>query len=137
MPRNIEIKIKKGQRFQDGTGLTVRVGDIDGTDRVHFSVIVDGNVSDSGEMSRATFVKRFSRIETVEDSCKRIKRLGYVARGCVRIYGEEFELLSDPFPEHDGVVIRARAKRDSSIRLLRLPVTLVQGQPRTAKAKAA
>jgi hypothetical protein len=37
MPRCVEAK--KGQRFQDGTGLMVRVGEIDGTDRVHFSVI--------------------------------------------------------------------------------------------------
>jgi hypothetical protein len=97
MPRSVEAK--KGQRFQDGTGLTVRVGDVDGTDRIHFSVIEDGKVSASGEMSHAAFVNRFSRIQTVEDSCERIKRLGYVAHGCVRIYGEEFELLSDPFPE--------------------------------------
>ena len=40
MPRSVEVK--KGQCFQDGTGLTVRVGDTDGTDRVHFSVIEDG-----------------------------------------------------------------------------------------------
>jgi len=135
MPRSDEIK--NGQRFQDGTGLTVRVGDIDGTDRVHFSVIEDGKVADQGEMSLAAFVYRFSRIQSVEDTCVRIKRLGYVARGCVRIYGEEFELLSDPFPEHDRVAIRARAKGDSNIRLLRLPVTLVQGDRGQRRSKSA
>ena len=124
MPRSIEVK--KRERFQDGTGLTVMVGDIDRTGRVHFSVMQDGKVSTSGEMSHAAFVNRFSRIQTVEDSCVRLKRLGYVAHGCVRIYGEEFELLSDPFPEHDRVAIRARAKGGSSIRVLRLPLTLVQ-----------
>jgi hypothetical protein len=135
MPRSDEIK--NGQRFQDGTGLTVRVGDIDGTDRVHFSVIEDGKVADHGEMSLAAFVHRFSRIQSVEDTCVRIKRLGYVARGCVRIYGEEFELLSDPFPEHDRVAIRARAKGDPSIRLLRLPVTLVQGDRGQRRSRSA
>ena len=35
MSRSIEVK---GQNFQDGTGLTVRVGEIDASDRVHFSV---------------------------------------------------------------------------------------------------
>jgi hypothetical protein len=32
------VEIKEGQNFQDGTGLTVRVGEIDAPDRVHFSV---------------------------------------------------------------------------------------------------
>jgi hypothetical protein len=39
MPRTVEIK--KGQTFQDGTGLTVRVGEIDASERVHFAVIKD------------------------------------------------------------------------------------------------
>jgi hypothetical protein len=77
MPRNVAVE--KGQHFQDGTGLTVRVGENERTDRVHFSVIEDGKVSASGEMSHAAFVNRFSRIQTVEDSCVRIRRLGYVA----------------------------------------------------------
>jgi len=135
MPRSVEAK--KGQRFQDGTGLTVRVGDVDETDRIHFSVIEDGKVSVSGEMSHAAFVNRFSRIQTVEDSCERIKRLGYVAHGCVRIYGEEFELLSDPFPEFERIAIRARANGDSSIRVLRLPLTLVQSDRKQQEVKAA
>jgi len=135
MPRRVEVK--KGQRFQDGTGLTVRVGDIEGSNRVRFSVIEDGTVSASGEMSYSAFVNRFSRIQTVEDSCVRIKRLGYVAHGCVRIYGEEFELLSDPFPEHERVAICARAKSDSSVRVLRLPLTLVQSGRDHQEVKAA
>ena len=49
MPRRVEVK--KGQHFQDGTGLTVRVGDIEESNRVRFSVIEDGTVSASGEMS--------------------------------------------------------------------------------------
>ena len=39
MPRAVEIK--KGQTFQDGTGLTVRVREIDASERVHFAVIKD------------------------------------------------------------------------------------------------
>ena len=40
--------------------------------------------------------------------------------------GEEFELLSDPFPEADQIAIRAKTISESSIRILRLPVTIVQ-----------
>jgi hypothetical protein len=126
MPHTVEIK--KGQTFQDGTGLTVRVGEIDASDRVHFSVIKDREsvcVGD-GEMSYFAFIHRFTRIYSVEKACARIKQLGYVASRRVRIYGEEFELLSDPFPQADQVTIRAKAKNDSRVRILRLPVTIVK-----------
>jgi hypothetical protein len=127
MPGTVEIK--KGQTFQDGTGLTVRVGEIDASDRVHFAVIKDREsvyVGD-GEMSCLAFIHRFTRINSVEEACARIKQLGYVASRRVRIYGEEFELLSDPFPQADQIAIRAKAKSDSRVRILRLPVTIVQG----------
>ena len=133
MPRSIEVK--EGQKFQDATGLTVRVGEIDANERVHFSVIEDRADAGPGEMSYVAFVKRFIRIESLEDTCARIKHLGYVAFRRVRIYGEEFELLSDPFPEHDRIAIRAKAQGDSGVRVLRLPVTIVQsGRVRTVKA---
>ena len=126
MPRTVEIK--KGQTFQDGTGLTVRVGEIDASDRVHFAVIKDREsvcVRD-GEMSCFAFIHRFTRINSVEEACARLKHLGYVASRRVRIYGEEFELLSDPFPQADQIAIRAMAKSDSRSRILRLPVTIMQ-----------
>jgi hypothetical protein len=133
MPRDIEVRV--GQEFQDGTGLTVRVGEVDPNDRVHFSVIEDRDDNVPGEMSYSAFVNRFARIESVEDGCARLKHLGYVAFRRVRIYGEEFELLSDPFPERDRIAIRAKAKGDSGARILRLPVTIVQSnRGRTAKA---
>ena len=127
MPRTVEIK--KGQTFQDGTGLTVRVGEIDASERVHFAVIKDREsvcVGD-GEMSCLAFIHRFARINSVEEACARIKQLGYVASRRVRIYGEEFELLSDPFPQADQIAIRAKAKSDSRVRILRLPVSIVPG----------
>jgi len=133
MPCSVEVRA--GQKFQDGTGLTVRVGEVDPNDRVHFSVIEDRDDGGPGEMSYLAFVNRFARIESAEDACVRIKHLGYVAFRRVRIYGEEFELLSDPFPERDRIAIRARAKGDSGVRILRLPLTIVQSsRGRTVKA---
>jgi hypothetical protein len=126
MPRTVEIK--KGQTFQDGTGLTVRIGEIDASDRVHFAVIKDreSECVGDGEMSCFAFIHRFTRINSVEQACARIKQLGYVASRRVRIYGEEFELLSDPFPQAEQIAIRAKAKGDSRVQILRLPVTIVQ-----------
>jgi len=104
----------------------VRVGKVDPDHRVHFSVIEDREAAGLGEMSHFALVNRFTKVESAEDACARIKRLGNVAFQRVRIYGEEFELLSDPFPECDRIAIRAKAKGDSSVRILRLPVTIVQ-----------
>jgi hypothetical protein len=126
MPR--DVKVKEGQCFQDGTGLTVRVAEIDANDRVHFSVIEDQGVAGSGDMPNSAFVSRFSRIEAVQSACARIRHLGYVAYRNVRIYGEEFELLSDPFPENNRVAIRAKAKGESKVQTLRLPQTMAQGR---------
>jgi hypothetical protein len=66
MPRS--VRVKEGQNFQDGTGLTVRVGEIDPNGRVHFSVIEDREIAGLGEMSYLAFVKRFTRIESAEDA---------------------------------------------------------------------
>jgi hypothetical protein len=135
MPRTVAVT--GGQIFQDGTGLTVRVQQIDTNDRIHFSVVEDQEVTRSGEMSFSAFINRFTRIESVEDACVRIRRLGYVASRRVRIYGEEFELLSDPFPEHDRIAIHARAIGESSIRILRLPVTLIPSSRGQRSVRAA
>jgi hypothetical protein len=45
-----------------------------------------------------------------------------------RIYGEEFELLSDPFPEANRITIRAKATGDSSVPILSLRTTIVQSR---------
>jgi len=72
MPRTVEIK--KGQTFQDGMGLTVRVGEIDASERVHFSVIKDREsvCVGAGEVSCFALVHRFTRINSVEEACARI-----------------------------------------------------------------
>jgi len=57
--------------------------------------------------------------------CARIKNFGYAASQKIRIYGEEFDVLSDPFPSADGVAIHVRSKRTSQTRVLQLPATIV------------
>ena len=65
-----------------------------------------------GEMSCVAFSHRFTRIGSIEEDCERIKQLGYAASRRIRIYGEEFELLSDPFPQANRIAICAKAKGD-------------------------
>ena len=57
---------------------------------------------------------------SVPEICAHIKHLGYATSRRIRLYGEEFEAVSDPFPEADGIAIH------SSIRVLRIPVTVLQ-----------
>jgi hypothetical protein len=64
--------------------------------------------------------------------CAQVKHLGYAAAKRIRLYGEEFEVVSDPFPEAHGVAVRVTTKKDPRIRLLRIPVTVLQSARRAA-----
>jgi hypothetical protein len=67
--------------------------------------------------------------------CAHIKRSGYAPSQIVRIYGEEFEILSDPFPKEAGIAIQVRSRRTSQVRSLQLPAMLVhraKDRPRKA-----
>ncbi len=57
--------------------------------------------------------------------CSQIKRFGYAMSQKIRIYGEEFEVLSDPFASDGGIAIHVRSKRTSQARVLQLPTTIV------------
>ncbi len=67
---------------------------------------------------------------SVLEICANVKRMGYGASARVRLYGEDFEVLSDPFPEADGVAVQVKAQKDSKIRVLQLPATILQGVKR-------
>lgn len=58
--------------------------------------------------------------------CENVKHLGFVSSARVRLYGEDFEVLSDPFPEGGGVAVQAKSSKDSRICVLRLPATILQ-----------
>lgn len=60
-----------------------------------------------------------------DEVCEQIKKSGYAESQVVRIYGEEFEILSDPFPNEAGVAVRVRSRRTSQVRALQLPATLL------------
>jgi hypothetical protein len=68
---------------------------------------------------------------SVSEMCAHVKHLGYAASGRIRLYGEEFEVLSDPFPEDDGIAVHVKTKKNSTVRVLQLPATVVQ----SAKAR--
>lgn len=71
-------------------------------------------------------VTHISESPSIDEICASVKRLGYAARERIRLYGEEFELISDPFPDADGVAINVRSKKGTNIRVVRLPSTILQ-----------
>ena len=71
---------------------------------------------------------------TMLEVCAHVKNLGYAVSERVRLYGEEFEVVSDPFPQADGVAVQVTTRKDSKVRVLQLPSTVVQSAKRRRKA---
>ena len=63
---------------------------------------------------------------SLSEVCAHVKHLGYAASGHIRLYGEEYEVVSDPFPEDDGIAVHVKTKSNSTVRVLQLPATVVQ-----------
>jgi len=66
------------------------------------------------------------KLPSVAEICASVKRLGYAASQNIRLYGEEFEVISDPFPEAGGIAISVKTKRSNGIRVVPLPATVLQ-----------
>lgn len=59
--------------------------------------------------------------------CERLKRLGFVRSNSVKLYGEEFRLISDPFVvEHDIVFVDAIERKSQQQRRVRIPLSIVK-----------
>jgi len=53
--------------------------------------------------------------------------LGYSAGKRVNLYGEHFEIASDPFIDGDLVAVRVISENDQTIQTIRLPVSILLG----------
>lgn len=53
--------------------------------------------------------------------------LGYVAGKHVNLYGEHFEIVSDPFVDGSWVAVRVISENDPTIQTIRLPVSILLG----------
>ncbi len=65
--------------------------------------------------------------KTVTNDCVRIKDLGYSSSHHIHMYGERFEILSDPFPDGNGVAVHVTTAKESTKRTLRLPTSILMG----------
>jgi hypothetical protein len=68
---------------------------------------------------------KVKRDRSLSESCAKIKGLGFTASRHIRMYGEQFEIVSEPFREGDGVAVRAICGKDPKVRTLRLPTAIL------------
>jgi hypothetical protein len=61
------------------------------------------------------------------DTCAKIKNLGFTTSKRIKMYGERFEILSDPFIEGDFIAVRAVSGDDPAIRIVHLPTAILVG----------
>ncbi len=85
----------------------------------------------SEDYNRAIMVISNIESPSLVEICAHVKQLGYAASGHIRLYGEEFEVMSDPFPEEDGIAVQVKpmhlgVKGNSPVRVLQLPATILQ-----------
>ena len=66
-------------------------------------------------------------VQIGSDSCVKIKDLGFTPSMHIKMYGERFEIVSDPFDEGDCVAVRAISGNNPEIRTLRLPIAILVG----------
>ncbi|HXU17542.1 MAG TPA: hypothetical protein VN708_20575 [Terriglobales bacterium] len=60
-------------------------------------------------------------------SREKLRDLGYIAGKRVALYGEHFEIASDPFVDGNWVAVRVTTESDPTIQTIRLPVSLLVG----------
>ena len=65
--------------------------------------------------------------KTVTNDCVRIKDLGYSSSHHIHMYGERFEIVSDPFPDGNGVAVHVTTAKELTKRTLRLPTSILMG----------
>jgi hypothetical protein len=61
------------------------------------------------------------------ENSARIRELGFTTSKHINMYGERFELVSDPYEEGLCTVVRVLSGSDPTVRILRLPTAILVG----------
>lgn len=69
-----------------------------------------------------------------DEMCAGVKRLGYGVSQTIRLYGEEFEVTSDPFPENGGIAVRVKTRKSDAPRVIQIPATVLQSVKPVSRA---
>jgi hypothetical protein len=61
------------------------------------------------------------------ETCLKLISLGYARSNRVRLYGQEVELVSDPFPHREGgIAVEVAESKQTASRVVKLPLSVVQ-----------
>lgn len=64
---------------------------------------------------------------TDRDTCRKLISLGYSRSNHVRLYGQEVQLVSDPFPDREGnIAVEVKKVSESASKTMKLPLSVVQ-----------
>jgi hypothetical protein len=74
-------------------------------------------------------LKGYPSSRSPSENCAGIKDLGFTTSKHIKMYGERFELVSDPFVLGDYTAVHVISPNDPGIRELRLPTAILVGLP--------
>jgi hypothetical protein len=57
--------------------------------------------------------------------CEKLKSLGYARSNHIRLYGEQFQLVSDPFPFESGIAVEVVQRDGKNPRTVKLPLPIL------------
>jgi hypothetical protein len=66
------------------------------------------------------------QINRNDEVCERLKALGYAHRKRIKMYGEEFDLTSNPVADGNGFAIEGISRKSGNARMLRIPLSILQ-----------
>jgi hypothetical protein len=67
------------------------------------------------------------------DICEKLKHLGYARSNHICLYGEQFQLVSDPFPHETGIAIEVIKRDNKDPRTVKLPLPILKmAMPKSA-----
>jgi hypothetical protein len=72
-------------------------------------------------------LKTHHRGRSPAENCARLRHLGFTTSKHIKMYGERFKLVSDPFEEGLCTVVHALSGNDPTIRTLHLPTAILIG----------
>jgi len=71
-------------------------------------------------------------------TCLKLISLGYARSNRVRLYGQEVQLISDPFPHQEGgIAVEVLQGSESSSRTIKLPLSVLQVAGQAEKKRSA
>lgn len=78
------------------------------------------------------------QVDCGDEMCQKLIRLGFGRLKRVRLYGQELQLVSDPFPDREGkIAVEAKERSASVTRIIRLPLPVVQVARKNAEKRTA